>query len=173
MVMGSGDKAEATANLWRCGKFSMTCRAHEQTFAYNIFSLPRKIVFQLNLSFRIFQRFQFIKLSLNFVKMSTKIFPPKHIRNKLIGLVQHRKMSYHSTTNHDAKFCVRTKIRAEHTKRRQSVNELIRTIKTPELIRSESSYPFIKKILIKYLVLTQSCLTITKNFFPLVSLFTH
>ena len=43
MTMDSGDKTkEATANLWVCGKFSLTARAHEQTLVYHIFSLTHK-----------------------------------------------------------------------------------------------------------------------------------
>ena len=43
MAMDSRDKTEeATANLWVCGKCSVTGRAHEQTFAHEIFSLPYK-----------------------------------------------------------------------------------------------------------------------------------
>ena len=38
MIMYSGSKTEeATGNLWLCGKFSVKSRAHEQTFAYDIF----------------------------------------------------------------------------------------------------------------------------------------
>ena len=33
---------EATANLWVRGKFSGTDRAHEQTIALDLFSLPHK-----------------------------------------------------------------------------------------------------------------------------------
>ena len=43
MTMDSEDKTEETpANLWVYGTFSATGRAHEQTFAYEIFTLPHK-----------------------------------------------------------------------------------------------------------------------------------
>ena len=36
--MDSSEKTEeATANLWTSDEFSVTSRAHEQTFAYDIF----------------------------------------------------------------------------------------------------------------------------------------
>ena len=35
MTIDSGDETEeATADLWACGKFSVTGRVHEQTFAH-------------------------------------------------------------------------------------------------------------------------------------------
>ena len=43
MSMDSGDKTEeATTNLWVSGKFPVTDCAHEQTFAYEFFSLRHK-----------------------------------------------------------------------------------------------------------------------------------
>ena len=43
MTVDSGDKTEEeSANLLVCGKCPVTGRAHEQTFAYDIFSLPHK-----------------------------------------------------------------------------------------------------------------------------------
>ena len=51
MTMDSRDKSEkATFNLWVCGKFSVTGRAHEQTFAHHIFSLPHKKLQQMYFS---------------------------------------------------------------------------------------------------------------------------
>ena len=43
MTMDSGEKTEeAIANLCVCAKYSVTGRAPQRTFAYDIFSLPHK-----------------------------------------------------------------------------------------------------------------------------------
>ena len=59
----SGDKAEeATVNLRVSGKFTVTCRAHEQTFAYDIFFLfhirtGAQVFQQMHLSHKIRENF--------------------------------------------------------------------------------------------------------------------